>query len=526
MYKSSAPDLKVGFVADWEYHWSQVEDEKATSSAGEHLLKIVKHFNSSFQPDLVVGGGDYIFGASLEKEVAQKQLKEVISIFNKIKAEKLFCLGSRDTNKISKNELLKLLNSKSSYLAKEIKGYKVIILDTTEVEGKEGLGKGVIGPKQKEWLKKELETELPVLIFSHHSIIETPAGEIWRENLINGEDVFSIIKEKKEKVLVVFSGNVEEDFAAKEEGIPFVSIAGLTREGSLGRFAEIIVSRLKEGEFVVKINNYGQNGTSFEIRRNLHSDSATKILTTRKKGEEKVSETNYWKDIGDNNNKNGIISANEAGEVNIGVTALGNIVTAFEDESVGDRIRVKIYKDGKWENLSDKDHPDGLISLGDAGNPTIATKGEDVFVTFTEYDFGYKARLLMWSDGKWQEISPGGFVSETRGHEPVLSFDKEKKYLYLAYAEGIAGDDINNSNPEEKKTKIKVKKWNGSNWESVASPGNQFASEGIAFEVDLEPSQIDDSMYIAFEELVGEKHQIKIKNGKRELGLIWGREIF
>ncbi len=491
--QKDADILKIGFLTDWEYSQSSktflIEDLIRAASA---------HYNEIFKPDLVIGGGNYANNL--------KDFEKIINNFERIKADKLYCLGKKDYNSDSFSKVKKILKLKNSYSSKIIKNIKVIILDTTENnEPKTSLG--TISEVQLNWLKKELSGTEPVLIFSHHNLIETPAEDIWQENLTNQKEVFSLLKDNNQKILAVISGNTKNDYITKKSGIPFINIGGLSEELTLGRFSDIEIVKTSDTKnvFLINLENQGINSSSYEIKRDLEISTATRIAVKEK--EFKI-DNQKWFDLEDSNNLKGILNEDVGAEPNLNITKNGTIIAAFENKNQESRIQVKAYKNEKWINLADKNNLNGLVSFKKGSNPNIETKNEDVFVTFSEVEYDQKIRLLHWSDSKqeWNELSPQGFISEKPGHEPTLIFDKDQNNLYVAFAEQVQ--------PDKEQTQAQIKKWDGITWQTIPTSLLTLAdaSTSSVDEFDLVASKKDNSIYLAYEEIKTDgDHNVRIK---------------
>ncbi len=510
--KKQSGILKIGFVTDWEYSQTVTSKEKNGLLAKELLTKTVSHYNYFFKPDLVIGGGDYLNKTGANETDTLTQLQEINSVFNEIKAPKFYCLGKKDYQADYLPEVKALLKLNNTYYSQIFKDINIIILDTTQNDKIES-SQGTVEQAQLEWLKKELSKPQPALIFSHHSIIETPDNDTWRQNLTNQDEVLDLIKENNQKIIAIFSGNSKKDYITKKSGLPFANIGGLANRLTLGRFSDIKITQNQENPslFLIDLENQGENKSTYTIKRNLMVDTDTRISLKEKF----LNITNQrWFNLEESENTNGTLNEGAGGEPNIGLTRNGTVVAAFENKDEDSRIQVKIYKDGEWFALADENYPKGLISLGKGSNPNIETRGEDIFVIFTETDHGQKARLLQWSESqqKWNELSSQGFVSEKLSHEPTLIFGKNKKNLYIAFAEQIYSGN--------NQTQAKIKKWNGENWETIPTSFLTFAdrSSSSVDEFDLAVSKTDDSIYLAYEEIKFDKnHNIKVKkwNGQR-----------
>ncbi len=513
--QESTPEvLKIGFVTDWE-HGDQIRiGSKFNSSAKKYLLDVVEYFNSENRPDGVIGGGDYVKSSHMTKDQFLKQLKEINNIFKKVKAKKLYCIGNQDLKHLSKEEILKALNINHSYTSKDIKGLRLIIMDNNyKVAPDKEYDGARLGKKELDWLKKELATETPVLIFSHYSPIPIPTESGWKKDFHNADKLMELL-EKHNNIIAVISGNSPKNSIRKEGGIPYISVAGLTEAESLGNFAEFEL--LLNGDDLKMTLSYkrGEHG-QFELTRKIsdhHSLEISELIPIKPMGGEIL-----WHDLIDQNNENGKISELNGTETNLAISESGQVYLAFQDGKYDNRAHVKMYDGENWHDLADEQHQKGLVSEQKGGDPYLEINGSDVYVAFEDFANGARARVKKWNGERWNDVSdsrfPLGLISESGGREPVLAFDKSKKYLYAAFGNG----DQNDIECRES-CQIKIKKWDGEKWSDVADTRfpKGIVSGKRGAEVDIVASKKDASIFIAFEDLDNNNHvRVKKWDGER-----------
>jgi hypothetical protein len=470
--------LKIGFSNNWNY------SNQSNNEIKDLLSKTVYHFNYIFRPNLVITGGNYAQD--------ENSLKEILPIFEKTRAKKLYILSNQENHQI-KEKIKPISENSGFYYSQVVKNIRIIILDSSQNSSEKNLG--FISQEQLEWLKKELRQPEPAIIFSHHSFVETPAGDIWKQNLANQDELEKLVKSHNEKIITVISQNETQDYITKKSGVPYLIIGAFNNKTTLGRFSEIIIKQNpKEKNLIeIELKNQGKTSSTYNIKRNLEISTKTRINLIE---ENSTLENKKWTDLEDAINPKGVLSDFPSGEPNLNVTKNGTVVVAYENKDKKDKIQVKIFKNNQWLNLADEKYINGLISLGKGGNPRIATQDEDIFIIFTELDYDRKIRLLKWSNKnqKWEELSPEGFVSDKPGHEATLVFDKNNENLYIAYAE-----DVHNFT---KQNILKIKKWDGKNWQEIPIPFYQLAqfSGSSLDEVELKASNVDNSIYLAYEE--------------------------
>ena len=294
--KKNSQILKIGFITDWEYEQFETE-EKAHYQAKDLLSEAVAYFNYIFKPTLVIAGGDYIQPSNINNDQGSiENLKEITTIFNKIKANKFYILGKKDYQIEVLPETKSILSLEETYYSQKFKDIKIVILDTTENNHTE-TSLGTISENQVKWLKAELKNSGPVMIFSHHSLIETPIKDIWRKNLTNQEALQKIIKNNHQKIIAMVSGNNStQDYITKQSGVPYINIGSLISKKTLGRFSKITIKKDSKNPtlFNVKIENRGKNSSIYKIKRNLKIKTETRISIVQ---EDLEKENQKWFDL-------------------------------------------------------------------------------------------------------------------------------------------------------------------------------------------------------------------------------------
>lgn len=205
-------------------------------------------------------------------------------------------------------------------------------------------------------------------------------------------------------------------------------------------------------------------------------------------------------------------STGKAFEVNIAASSDNETAfIAYEDKRNGLRARVRKLSGGKWQDLADNYSPNGLVSAREAANPVLETRDNEVYVAFSDKADWNRARIRRWDGNNWQDLAdenyPEGKISTLEGKEPEIKFNRSKTILYAAFWDIASG------------TRIRVMRWDGNFWENCADQNHPsgLVSESTAVEVNIAASQIDDSMYIAYED-TSQNDRIRVKKWD---GLNW-----
>jgi alkaline phosphatase len=145
-------------------------------------------------------------------------------------------------------------------------GFRLITLDTNENVAAGSVGK--ISQTQLDWLAEQLETERPVIVFSHHSLVRTPKGKGWITNLYQAEKLMSVL-EKNGNVVAMFSGHRAVNYTTEVNGISYVIINNLADKKALGSFATIDIDKNEENEISVHIEQFGKRPTSYDFSKTM-----------------------------------------------------------------------------------------------------------------------------------------------------------------------------------------------------------------------------------------------------------------
>jgi hypothetical protein len=260
-----AETLKLGFVTDWEYGKQKKYEQKLPNKAKGYLKTAVNHYNKVFHPDLIVGGGDYILARGVKKKTAAKQLRQINAVFQKVKASRLYCIGNHDLSELSKGEVQKNLGISYNHFATDMNGVRIITLDTNEISSDEDEYEvtGRVSDEELAWLEEKLDTDLPVIVFSHHSPVETSG----RANIYKDDELRGIL-EKYGNVVAVFSGHSPVNYNTEVNGINYVIINNLVDSKAKRSFADITVEKT-ENDVSVTATQLGKKPVTYNFSKLL-----------------------------------------------------------------------------------------------------------------------------------------------------------------------------------------------------------------------------------------------------------------
>lgn len=263
--------LKVGFVTDWEYGHRKRMKHKLTLQAPYELEQVVKYLNDVFVPDIVVGGGDYIESTGVPPEKAKAQLAVADALFQGLTAPRLYALGNHDLRSLTKSEVREVLGLEDNHAIRDIGEWRLIVLDTNfNQDGSDRSAKqyvtGFVSRDELRWLAEALQTDRPVIMFSHHAPIQSPnVAGVFAVNIVNAGEVRCVLEEAGNVVAVV-SGHSPFGYSEERNGIQYFVVDTLVNEPALGSFATLelrYAKRTREAEILFR--RPGQNQRSFEM---------------------------------------------------------------------------------------------------------------------------------------------------------------------------------------------------------------------------------------------------------------------
>ncbi len=507
IFRSDRESLRIVFVTDWEYGEMKRIGSKASGSADEELKKVVKSAHRGINPDLAIGGGDYINGAKIDEKKATEQLKLERDIFEKIKSEKVYLLGDHDLKKIPLQQAEEILGVKYQNNRIDKKGYRVVFLNSQEIFR----GEGERLEKELAWLKAQLKDGLPVIIFSHFNIIATPQKDKWKRAAGNSDKIREVLQNHP-NVVAVIMGEGLRDYAVREKGIVYVSIPGLVEQDYVGSYAEIQATK-KDNLAEIKVIRRGIDPIEYIIFKDLTDIYSAKIEA---KGEEKIAEI-LWNELGVQKEGNVMASESQGTESSLSVSENGKVFVAYEDGEDKNKARIRSVGAKEAQNLEGQNSQQGKISQQKGGDPFVEASSEKTYVGFMDYQNGARARIREWDGVEWRDLAdanhPEGLISISKGHEPVLALDQSKQ-LYVAFNQGAnseveCGDEL---------CWVKVMKWSGDVWEDLGDQSfvQQSVNNQPGTEVAIAASKIDESVYIAFQnQSQNNKIQVKQYDGER-----------
>lgn len=268
--------LRIGFSPDWEYGSRKRLSHKLTNQAPGELEKVVRYFNEEFHPDLVVGGGDYVESSGVKPETAKRQLREVNDIFKRLEAPRVYALGNHDMRSLSKEEVMGILEIRSSHSVTDLGDWRIVVFDTNfnkeddSPRSREQYAEGYVSARELRWLEAAVTTDRPTLVFSHHSPITAyNIDNALARNILNEEAIRAVF-ERHKNVVAVVSGHTPLPQHAVLNGVNYLIGDTLVNEEGLGAFAAISLEYFPIARRAsVHFEHFGRRPVIYELEKML-----------------------------------------------------------------------------------------------------------------------------------------------------------------------------------------------------------------------------------------------------------------
>jgi 3',5'-cyclic AMP phosphodiesterase CpdA len=240
---------KIALLTDFHYGFPE---DKDMENYFEPVFKEMIDEINRFEPNIVVGMGDYIQHKSRGKDT--ERLQKISELISRIDTDFYAIAGNHDVENLTAEQVINELNAenKKSYFSININNLKLIFLDTTHRNRNLDSIGGILGEKQREWLEDEVETEKDIYIFSHHLLHNRNLSENWyfddKPELAISQDKRNfneIIKGKN--VRGVFSAHIHDTGLEMHQDIPHVTMKAMDKYNPPEKFQKYM-AKLKLGK--------------------------------------------------------------------------------------------------------------------------------------------------------------------------------------------------------------------------------------------------------------------------------------
>ncbi|MFZ2970925.1 MAG: metallophosphoesterase [Minisyncoccia bacterium] len=205
---------------------------KATPCAEKLLKNFVQKMNKSFKPDFVVQGGDMIEEINLVAD--KKNYKKGLAILSKLNCPAYHLVGNHEIKYLSIKYLKEALKYKKLYFNIDCKNFRFIFLFINRFYPSRETKLDFL---QLKWLKKKVNTDKKIIIFSHHSLIPVDTRRnFWfsaRPDLTfikNHSEFLRIIAGKN--IRLVFNGHLHWNRKKILKGVHYITVQSLVENTS------------------------------------------------------------------------------------------------------------------------------------------------------------------------------------------------------------------------------------------------------------------------------------------------------
>ena len=205
---------------------------KATPHAEKLLKSFVQKMNKSFKPDFVVQGGDMIEDTNLA--VDKKNYKKGLVMLSKLKCPVYHLVGNHELKYLPIKFLKNAFGYKKLHFSFDNKNFRFIFLFTKRSYPSKEIK---LDSSQLKWLKKKVNTNKKIVIFSHYSLVPVDTrGNFWfserpdRTFIKNYRQFLDAIAGKNVKL--VFNGHLHWNKKKVLNGTHYITVQSLVENTS------------------------------------------------------------------------------------------------------------------------------------------------------------------------------------------------------------------------------------------------------------------------------------------------------
>lgn len=269
--KQHADDiLRIGFLTDPHIWSEEVGNTTSQKKIGPVYIQKINHFlrqmNDVFGPDFIVINGDVIEGTKVPSDQGKEELRQTKTLFGQTTIPKYWVIGNHDVRSLTKAEWKEVLGIDYLHKSFTLKGHRIITVDSNfgpnGEDARPGNSKrytrGFVADEELEWLKGELLSPEPKIVFLHHPPTRSKPGKPDSGILRNADELRALFVGKNVKA--VFGGHIEELQAETQDGTDYFVFPGMTKSPAYaGNFVSISIGqdRIKtQMSYIGKDGNY------------------------------------------------------------------------------------------------------------------------------------------------------------------------------------------------------------------------------------------------------------------------------
>ena len=227
--------LRLGFLTD-----CHSREEKGAPQALEQAAQLM----NSLQPDLIIGGGDFVHGGFYDSgRVMDRRWKVADTFLKKLHTKVEPIIGNHDFYEPILQDRSpsphdprwrwkKYFGLHETYRSFSFRGYRFLMLDTVKVVGGANPYRGWVDAAQISWLDRELRRipqNQPIILCTHipfRTSLRDSFGTFvgpspGRVRVLNADSVLSRLKDRP--LALVLQGHVHINERLQDNGVPFIT---------------------------------------------------------------------------------------------------------------------------------------------------------------------------------------------------------------------------------------------------------------------------------------------------------------
>ncbi|MBI4024543.1 MAG: metallophosphoesterase [Verrucomicrobia bacterium] len=253
--------IRFGLFADMHYADPALTSPHSALSLAK-LGSCIDHFNSTQVP-LAFNLGDSVEMIK-ESSLKIRYLEMVRKACARYSGILYAVLGNHDVETVGKQKFLSLCGSpfRETCYSVDVGKVRFIVLDGNYNRNGADI---VIGQyqwddlwlpeKQLQWLAKELQTDMPVIILCHECLDDAMFEGAMDPHIIRNSASARAIIEKSGKVIAVFEGHYHPGRMMSLNGIPYIAVTSMVLGESREKNAYAFVSVKEDG--TIEVEGYG-----------------------------------------------------------------------------------------------------------------------------------------------------------------------------------------------------------------------------------------------------------------------------
>ncbi len=234
-HRQTDNSLKIGLITDVAGYGKEVDGKWEINWRSQGAIsRFINRMNKRFKPDITLELGDFTDG---KDKNSIKDWRIMNKQFAKLKMPFYHVLGNHEVRKFTKKDWLDLTGYGQTYYYKDIKNYRLVIVDAnfledqTDAEPGKSTYPGHINDKEWQWLENTLKDAVrqnkDTIVFMHQPPVNTDLFTNWVV-FPQGEKLHKLFSEYK--VRAVFSGHIEALCSMQDGPTKYFVLNGVWKE--------------------------------------------------------------------------------------------------------------------------------------------------------------------------------------------------------------------------------------------------------------------------------------------------------